>query len=128
MCSAGRPAAIAYSDGMENSERGEDRERAEYDTYRAVWREIVVEIRHCPSWFSSPDDDFVTQHIEIRSQDKRLLPITETGYRSHFMNGAEALAEFDHDPVVFVLWWLDEAAKEPIWTRKEEEDRQGSLF
>ena len=75
-----------------------------------------------------PEDDFITQHIEIRSQDKRLLPITETGYRSHFMNGAEALAEFDNDPVAFVLWWLDEAAKDPSWKHKEEDDRQGLLF
>jgi phage head maturation protease len=75
-----------------------------------------------------PDDDFVTQHIEVRSQEKRILPITETGYRSHFMNGAEALAEFENDPVAFVMWWLDEAAQDPTWKRKEEEDRQGSLF
>ncbi len=75
-----------------------------------------------------PDDGFITQHIEIRSQDKRILPITETGYRSHFMNGSEALAEFNHDPVEFVLWWLEEAAKDPNWKRREEADRQGSLF
>ena len=110
---------------MENPER---RERAEYDCHWASWRGIELEIRHCPCWFSMPEDDFVTQHIEIRSQDKRLLPITDTGYRSHFMNGLEALIEFDNDPVAFVLWWLDEAAKDPSWQRKAEEDRQGSLF
>ncbi|WP_323772155.1 hypothetical protein [Antarctobacter sp.] len=103
-------------------------ERAEYEIYQMTWRDIAVEIRHCPSWFSVPEDGFVTQHIEIRSAEKRLLPITETGYRSHFLNGADALAEFDHDPVAFVFWWLDEAAKDPSWTRMEEDDRQGSLF
>jgi hypothetical protein len=71
---------------------------------------------------------FVTQHIEIRNEGKRMLPITETGYRSHFMNGAEALAAFNYDPVEFVLYWLDEAAKDPAWKRREEADRQGSLF
>jgi hypothetical protein len=75
-----------------------------------------------------PDDGFVTQHIEIRSEGKRILPFTETGYRSHFMNGAEALAEFSYDPVEFVLHWLEEAAQDPAWKRREEADRQGSLF
>ncbi|RUS60939.1 hypothetical protein EGN72_07125 [Pseudorhodobacter sp. E13] len=75
-----------------------------------------------------PEDDFVTQHIEVRSLDKRILPITETGYRSHFMNGAEALVEFENDPVAFILWWLDEAAKAPEWRAKQNADRQLSFF
>lgn len=103
-------------------------ERAEYETHSATWRGIRLEIRHCPGWFSSAGDDFVIQHIEIRSEDKRMLPITNTGYRSYFMIGAEALIDFDHDPVELVLWWLDEAATDPKWKRREEEDRQGSLF
>lgn len=110
---------------MENKER--DRE-TEYEEHRAIWRGIELEIRHCHNWLPNTLSPFVTQHIEIRSADKRLLPITETGYRSHFLNGAEALAEFDHDPVAFVLWWLDEAAKDPGWPQREFEDRQRSLF
>jgi len=113
---------------MEKPQENETPERAEYFVYAPTWEGILLEIRHCPCWFSMPEDDLITQHIEIRSQDKRLLPITETGYRSHFMNGDEALAEFDNDPVAFVLWWLDEAAKDPLWKRKAEDDRQGSLF
>lgn len=113
---------------LKSMEKPERRERAEYDCHWASWCGIELEIRYCPCWFSMPEDDFVTQHIEIRSQDKRLLPITDTGYRSHFMNGVNALIEFDNDPVTFVLWWLDEAAKDPTWERKSDEDRQGSLF
>ena len=109
-------------------ETPEFRERVEYQISTANWRGIGLEIRHCPNWFSMPEDGFVTQHIEIRSEGKRILPVTETGYRSHFMNGAEALAEFNYDPVEFVLFWLDEAAKDPAWKRREEADRQGSLF
>ena len=113
---------------MERPQEIETPERGKYLIHAATWEGVLLEIRHCPCWFSMPEDDFITQHIEIRSQDKRLLPITETGYRSHFMNGAEALAEFDNDPVTFVLWWLDEAAKDPRWKRKEVDNRQGSLF
>lgn len=110
---------------MENCDRGP---RVEYEEHFVSWRNIRLEIRHCRNWLPTAEAPFVTQHIEIRSQDKRLLPITETGYRSHFINGADALVEFDHDPVAFVLWWLDEAAKEPGWKQREFDDRQGSLF
>lgn len=109
-------------------ETSENRERAEYESFRTSWRGIDLEDRYCPCWFSMPEDDFVTQHVEIRSQYKRPLPITDTGYRSHFMNGAEALTEFENDPVAFVLWWLNEAAKSPEWRAKEEADRQLSFF
>jgi len=110
---------------MENCDH--DR-RIEYEVHFASWRNIELEIRHCRNWLPTAEAPFVTQHIEIRSAEKRLLPITETGYRSHFLNGADALAEFEHDPVAFVLWWMDEAAKDPSWQRREFEDRQGSLF
>lgn len=75
-----------------------------------------------------PEDGFVNQHIETRSEGKRILPITETGYRSHFMNGAEALTAFNYDPVEFVLAWLDEAAEDPAWKRRAEAVRQRTLF
>jgi len=102
--------------------------RIEYEEHFSSWRNIELEIRHCRNWLPTAEALFVTQHLEIRSGEKRLLPITETGYRSHFLNGADALAEFDHDAVAFVLWWLDEAAKAPFWQQCEFEDRQGSLF
>jgi len=100
----------------------------EYETHAATWQGIALEIRHCPCWFASARDDFVTQHIEIRSAGKAALPITQTGYRSHFVNGEAALAEFDNNPVAFVLWWLDEAAKSIEWTREVEASRQLTMF
>lgn len=109
-------------------ETPEYRERVEYETYVTEWRGISLEIRHCPNWFSMPEDDFVTQHIEFRSEGKQILPVTETGYRSHFLNGADALAEFNHDPVAYVLAWLDEAAKCKKWLAQVEAARQYPLF
>ncbi len=120
------PVASAYT--VELMEQAADRDRAEYETYCVTWCGIDLEIRHCPSWFSSERDEFVTQHIEVRSAGNVPLPITGTGYRSHFMNGEDALAEFDGDPVAFVVWWLDEAAKSAEWKRTVEEARQLSLF
>ncbi len=115
---------------MERSDPDFDKEtldRPEYQTFNATWQGIDLEIRHCPRWLCS-SGDYVTQHIEIRSAGKVRLPITETGYRSHFMNGAEALAEFDDDPVAFVLWMLDGAGQNKEWLAQVEADRQYSLF
>lgn len=98
-----------------------------YQTYYSAWLGIPLEIHHCPSWLSS-HGKMTTQHIEIHSEGKVALPVTETGYRSHFMNGAEALAEFNNDPVEFVLWWLELAAKSEEWLAKVEAGRQYSLF
>jgi len=120
-----RQTAVHILRGMETPIEGE---RIDYQSYRAEWQGIGLEIRHCPRWFGSERDDFLTQHIEIRSDGRVVLPITETGYRSHFLNGAEALAEFDHDPVAFVLWWLDDAAQSKEWQAQVEASRQGSLF
>ena len=121
-------AGLLANPNLRSMENPENREHAEYEIFSVSWRGVDLEIRHCPCWLSMPDDEFVTQHLEIRSTSKRILPITETGYRSHFINGANALAEFNNDPVEFVLWWLDEAAKASSWTQREEDDRQGSLF
>lgn len=109
-------------------EKPELQNRVEYETYLTTWQWIDLEIRHCSCWLSSAEDDFVTQHIEIRSEGKVPLPITRTGYRSHFENGADALNEFGDDPIEFVLWLLTEAAKDLTWKRKEEDRRQGTLF
>lgn len=99
----------------------------EYQTLTATWQGIDLDIRHCTRWLCS-SGEHITQHIEIRSAGKVALPITGTGYRSCFLNGAEALAEFDMDPVQYVLWWLNEAAKSKGWRAQVEAARQLSLF
>jgi ribosomal protein S27AE len=102
-------------------------EQPEYQTYQVQWQGIELEIRHCPRWLCSTGE-LITQHVEVRSAGKVPLPITDTGYRSQFLHGETALAEFDDDPVAFMVWLLDEAAKDPEWKGRELEDRQGSLF
>lgn len=101
--------------------------QCEYQTYQTEWQGIGLTIQHCPRWLCS-HGEMITQHIEIRSAGKVPLPITATGYRSHFINGAEALAEFNHDPAKYVLWWLEDAAKDPQWKQFEEAAQQYSLF
>jgi len=67
-------------------------------------------------------------HIELRTVEpaKAPLPVTETGYRSHFVH-AELVAEYQ-SPVAFVQAWLDHAATENNWKQTEVAARQFSLF
>ena len=63
-------------------------------------------------------------HLEVRCDEK--LPITETGYKSHFMP-LEQLEGYA-SPADYVRAWLDHAAGDTAWKRHVEASRQGSLF
>ena len=62
-------------------------------------------------------------HIEIRCKEP--LPMTNTGYRSHFMQ-AEAFAEYD-SLEVFIAAWLEEAAQSKDWKQIWEARQQLSF-
>lgn len=96
---------------------------AQYTEYPMSWNGIEIVVRHCPSWIASTDT-LLVQHIELHTGNRDPLPVTETGYRSHFLTGADVLAAFDHDPVAYVVAWLDHEARAQGW----QPDRQMSLF
>lgn len=83
------------------------------------WCGISVEINHASDW---PGHGF--QHIELRAAER--LPVTETGYRSHYIHNDE-IALFESDEA-FVIEWLDEYAKDPKWLRHVEASKQLNLF
>jgi hypothetical protein len=97
------------------------------DNHTIVWRGIVIEIRYEEQWLGS-DGPFSTAHLELHvlSPDKAPLPVTETGYRSHFI-AAETVTD-GGGPVVFVQAWLDHEAKTEAWKEKEAAARQMTLF
>lgn len=82
------------------------------------WRGMRISVRHVPNWGAGFD------HIEVRSIEPELapLPITETGYKSHFIHGEE-LAEHG-GPIRFVTAWLEHEEKSEGW----QQQRQMSLF
>lgn len=67
-------------------------------------------------------------HIEVQAVKpaKAPLPISETGYRSHFMTTLELINA--GGPVAFVTGWLDREAKDKDWTRRQTARQQGDLF
>ena len=64
--------------------------------------------------------------IEALEPARVPLPVTETGYRSHFTS-PEEIAEAG-GPVPFIRAALDDAAKDPAWKAHEAAARQYSLF
>lgn len=91
--------------------------------HRFTWQGIEIEVIYSPVRWG------VIAHLEISSIEppRTPLPITETGYRSHFhpcgtveANGGDVVAQ--------VTAWLDEEAARPEWRRYVETSRQGELF
>ena len=76
------------------------------------------------AWTSAYD----TAHLEIESiaPERAHLPITETGYRSHFTS-PDTVAAYG-GPVAFVEAWLETESQAPDWRREEQQRRQLTLF
>ncbi len=98
-----------------------------YVDFSAHWQGIVLQIRYNACWLGRCAG-LRTHHIELRSEEKTKLPVTETGYRSLFLHGEDPFADWDGDVVAFVRDWLDDAAGSPEWQRYVEDSRQLSLF
>ncbi|MCV0416428.1 MAG: hypothetical protein K5831_16305 [Brevundimonas sp.] len=92
-------------------------------TYRFIWQGIEIEATYAPVRWG------VIAHIQIESiQPPRApLPITVTGYKSHYhpcgmveANGGDLVAQ--------IIAWLDEEATNPDWQAYAVKSRQGELF
>ncbi|GHF70160.1 hypothetical protein [Seohaeicola zhoushanensis] len=97
--------------------------------FRVDWRGIMIEIRYAPNWMDlSEVYGYQLAHLEVESIEpaRAVLPITETGYRSHFIADADIHAA--GGPVAFMLDAIEQAASHPAWKRQEDAARQYSLF
>ena len=66
-------------------------------------------------------------HAEISAEDGQPLPITETGYRSHFFGPVEPELSLGEVEQMF-RQWLDEEAAKPGWQSHLRSAAQLSLF
>jgi len=91
-----------------------------YEAHRLVWRGKQIEVDYQPSSFAG------TAHLKIRAKHGQPLPITETGFRSHFTSPADV----DHlgGPVAYVEAWLNAMAETKAWKRAERDGVQLALF
>ena len=92
-------------------------------TYRFTWQGIEIEATYTPRKWS------VIAHLEIRSvaPEGAPLPITRTGYRSHFHEIGTVEAN-GGDVVPQVTAWLDEEALRTEWQAQVNRSKQGELF
>lgn len=88
-----------------------------------VWQNIQIEAVYTPRYCG------YIAHVEVRSINPPCapLPITETGYLSHF-HPCGVVEANGHGVVAQVIAWLDEEAAKPEWRRHVETSRQGQLF
>lgn len=91
-----------------------------------IWQGIEIELTHAPKW--SRVESCKVSHLEIQSINppNDPLPITRTGYLSHFFypvreETLESLTGFVRD-------WLDREAKTNEWKLHVQQSRQLSLF
>lgn len=98
--------------------------RYEIDWTDSLTNETVrIRITHTRDYLSSGTD-----HVELESirPRKAPLPITETGYRSHFMPALELINA--GGPATFVTAWIEREAKAKTWAKRETAKAQGDLF
>ena len=95
----------------------------EPQTFRLLWQGIEIDIVYTPRRWG------VIDHLDIRSvmRERAPLPITGTGYRSHFMQPG-TIDTHGGDVAAQVSAWLDEEAAAPEWRANVERARQGELF
>jgi hypothetical protein len=93
-----------------------------YEQHTIMWEGLALRISWCPEWSTSVQ----IAHLEISTADAAPLPITETGYRSHFVHRADV--ESYGGPVAYATAWLDDAARSPDWQRHVESSKQLCLF
>lgn len=101
--------------------------REHYSVTRKHWNGIEIEIRWNPDYLVY-DDHSNMAHLEVESVSpaKAPLPITETGYKSHFtpiaaLDGYTDLSDFVED-------WLASEVGKAAWREAEAARRQLSLL
>ncbi|HWA02272.1 MAG TPA: hypothetical protein VG819_01985 [Rhizomicrobium sp.] len=88
------------------------------------WQGITLSVSSERDYATMTGMTHLSIHVLEPSTSK--LPITETGYRSHFLSEAE-VAEFG-GPLGYVRAWLDAEAATPEWQAQQQAVRQMTLF
>jgi len=85
-------------------------------TIKAIWNNIAI----------TELTGETLSHLEVRSVNQRKLPITETGYRSHFTSKKEVDTFGGAEP--YVLTWLNQEAQSKEWQDYILSSQQLTLF
>jgi len=95
-----------------------------------IWNGTRIAVTYEPDWLRSSrgHPEYATSHLAIQSvePENEPLPITETGYRSHFL--PPGIVEEQGGPAAYVRAWLDAEAQTSAWRKSWERRRQLLLF
>lgn len=97
--------------------------------YEIEWKDaagsatVRIRISHSRDYLGQGQDDV---EVESIAPKKAPLPISETGYRSHFMSPLDLINA--GGPVTFVTAWLDREAQSKTWRAASTKRAQGDLF
>ena len=96
--------------------------------FKIVWQGIPITIKFNPCWSKVYDDIQGSKmtHTEVIRDDRKELPITGSGYRSHFMDERD-FADYS-DITTYVLEWLDHEAQSKNWKNYVADQNQLKLF
>lgn len=99
-----------------------------YETYHSVWRGIPIEINFCEDWSRAVREiqGYKLAHLTIESAERQRLPITETGYKSVFLEAAEV--EEYGGVENYLRAWMDYEAQHEEWKAYEAKSNQLKLF
>jgi hypothetical protein len=105
--------------------------KAAYQRFSLLWNAIEIEILYNPDYSEATKrvKGYRLAHLEVLSKDRVPLPMTETGYRSHF-TAAQSIEDFDA-PIEFVKSWLAEAEQSKKWKahlKRVQQQNQLTLF
>lgn len=90
---------------------------------RFTWRHVTLSVKHTRNYLG-PGRSHLELHVIVPVDCP--VPLTDTGYRSHFIDTAELVAA--GGPVAFMTAWLDREATSKAYREAEARWRQGDLF
>ena len=98
------------------------------ELHRFEWNGILLEITYEPQWLPPGILGEDVAHLQVQSvyPTNAPLPITETGYRSHFI--AASVIAASGGPDAYVDLWLTVESDSPAWREREQSARQLSFF
>lgn len=99
----------------------------DYAIIHKNWNGIEIEIRWIADYVSF-DDGHSMAHLEVESISpaRAPLPITQTGYRSHFINRCNV--DEMGGPEAYVEAWINEMSRTNAWRETAVASRQLALF
>lgn len=96
------------------------------ETFILDWQGITLSVTYEAHWMNSKSLDYAHLQVESITPARAPLPVTETGYRSHFLSKWEI--EDAGGPPAYVRQWLDYTAASKTWQVYQEQCRQFTLF